>query len=69
MGMRVRDLKKLREELDVDEPASDLLQLPDVLGPLLRLDLRPHLAHIRGEPRSIARAAKHLADRRLDLVA
>ena len=66
---RVRDLKKLRDELDIDETSIIGLRLPDIARAFFLLDHGAHLAHIGGGFRAISRSGQNLADDLTEMLA
>ena len=59
----VHELQVLGDELEIDEAAAHLLQVPDVLGALLLVDARAHVAHVGGDLGAVARQDERGADR------
>ena len=60
----VHELQVLGDELQIDEPAAHLLQVPDVLGALLLGDALAHVAHVGGDlgrDRAASRSAARIA--------
>ena len=60
MLVRADHLQELSEELDIDQPAAHMLQVPDIARPLLLLDLVAHDANVGGDLRPIPLPAQHL---------
>ena len=63
---RVNELEILRDELQIDQPAGGIFEVPARVLALLLGDRLPHLDHIRRHRRRIALAAEHGADHLLD---
>ena len=66
---RVRDLKKLCDEFDVDEAPIIGLRLPDIACAFFLLDHGAHLAHVGGGFRAISRSGQNLADDLTEMLA
>ena len=66
MVVRADDLQELGEELDIDQAAAHILQVPDVVRPLLLHDLVAHDADVGGDLRPVPLPAQHLRDGALD---
>ena len=62
VGRRVHELQVLGDELEVDEAAAHLLQVPDVVGALLLGDALAHVAHVGGDLGAVARQDERGAD-------
>ena len=60
--VRAHQLQELGEELDVDQTAPDVLQIPDVAGALFLVDLGAHGAHVGGHLSPVARPAQHFGN-------
>ena len=62
----VHELQILRDELDIDQPAGGIFEVPADRRRLSRSRSRRAFPPRRRRPRGVALAAQHVADRRLD---
>ena len=60
MVMRADNLQELSEELEIDQAATDILKVPDVVRPLLLHDLVAHDADVGCDLRPVPLPAQHL---------
>ena len=65
-GRAMHQLQILGDELDIDEPAGGVLEIPPIGIALFRSDRAAHFDDVGRRPRSHPPAADHLADRRFD---
>ena len=59
-------LQVLRDELDIDQPARGVFQIPDVVLALLQRDRAAHLGDVVGDDPAVADAGQDTADDILD---
>src|SRR5690606_37778153 len=62
----VNKLQILRHELEVDETATDVLQIPDLVRTLLSSNSLAHVAHVGGNLGAVAWADKNIPNCLLD---
>ena len=64
IGLRcgVDELQVLRDEINVDEAASNIFQIPDIILALLERDRTAHVRHVHRDRRRITRARQDVAD-------
>jgi len=67
MLMDVAQHEILRDELDIDQPAADMLDVPGVLRVLRGVDQRAHLQHVR--PHGVAVGCRCKVARTADSIA
>ena len=65
-GRGMHQLQILRNELDIDEPAGGMLEIPGISIALFRRNRAAHFHDVGRDRVGIAPAAEHLADRRFD---
>jgi hypothetical protein len=62
----VSQLQILRDEIDVDDAAGGMFQVPDVVLALLLRDGAAHIGDVTGDAGAVARPGQHAANDRLD---
>src|SRR5262249_45904466 len=60
------ELKILRDELDIDQAAGDVFEVPALVLALLARNGGAHIGSIFGDQRGSTRPTQHIADYRLD---
>ena len=62
----VDQLQILRDEIDIDQAAGGVFQIPDVVLALLQRDGAAHVGDVAGDAGAVARPRQHAADDALD---
>src|SRR5690606_21964645 len=62
----MNELQILRHELEIDETATDVLQIPDLVRTLLSSNSLAHVAHVGGNLGAVAWTDQNITDRLLD---